>query len=223
MLRPQRYKKFLTLAKIDYFCQKKNMKKLSLVALLVVLPWASKLQAQFKFAWGLMSYAGAVNKNYTQNFAPHSLGGYIEFGTLIENHFEPGLRLGNLYFISLENISIIANGQVMPYLRYYFLKMPLVRPFVLGSVGLVGNIGVAEKNTTILGDFFVGARIGGGIRLAKYMEIGLNYFYGGQFLAKEKIAQGATKKLDIHSLEFSVAVTFGGNLAEHYHNKNRFN
>lgn len=204
------------------FAKKKKMKKLSLVALLMVLPWASKLQAQFKFGWGLMSYAGAVNKNYTQNFATHSLGGYIEFGTLIENHFEPGLRLGNLYFLNINNISVIANGQVMPYLRYYFLKMPLVRPFVLGSVGLVGNLGLSQKSVQRFGDFFVGARIGGGIRLAKYMEIGLNYFYGGNFTATNTI-NAKQNNYNIHSLEFSVAVAFGGNLAEHYHNKNRFN
>ena len=198
------------------------MKKLSLVVLLVVLPWASKLQAQFKFGWGVLSYAGTVNSEYNKKFAQHSLGGYMEFGTLIENHFEPGIRMGGAGFFSINNTALVLNGQLMPYLRYYFLKMPLVRPFVLGSVGLVGNLGLNQDKVKNFGDFFVGARIGGGIRLAKYMEIGLNYFYGGNFTATPVI-HAQQNKYNIHSLEFSFALAFGGNLAEHYHNKNRFN
>jgi len=192
----------------------KILRKIAIIALFFA--FNHSLQAQFKFSWGLLGLNVSMNPEYNKIFPTLGFNGYFEFGALIEDHFEPGVRTGGMiFFDATKGVSL--NGHIMPYLRYYFLERQDVRPFVLGSVGLVGNaaggVDVSNTNFSVGGGYFVGARIGGGVRLAKFIEFGMNYFYGGRFESINLLAiQAPVQWNHLHTLEFSFALAFGGNL-----------
>lgn len=187
--------------------------------------------SQFKFGWGFLGYSRVLNSDASENLATNGWNGYLEFAGLIANHFEPGVRVGSNIFVKVKGANsnnfsysagVLFNLSIMPYLRYYFLEIPAIRPYVIGGMGYSWN-GFAggkfkngdgvEYNMSIYSGNSFAARIGGGVRLVKFLDLSLNYYYAGKLDADVKISNIPLKnRYHLHLLEMQLALTFGGNL-----------
>jgi hypothetical protein len=174
----------------------KNLKKIALIALFFA--FNHSLQAQFKFGWGLLGYTGGIGNKFRADLPSDGLNGYFEFASLVENHFEPGLRIGGIMLF--DTLNGIMQAYTMPYLRYYFMDSIDMRPYIVGGTGWAFTVGFPSL---VLG-ISPTAKIGSGIKLTRHVDVSAYYLYAGQIFSLSNIYQ-------MHSLEFSFALTFGGN------------
>ena len=174
----------------------KNLKKIALIALFFA--FNHSLQAQFKFGWGLLGYTGGIGNKFRADLPSDGLNGYFEFASLVENHFEPGLRIGGIMLF--DTLNGIMQAYTMPYLRYYFMDSIDMRPYIVGGTGWAFTVGFPSL---VLG-ISPTAKIGSGIKLRKHVDVSAYYLYAGQIFSLSNIYQ-------MHSLEFSFALAFGGN------------
>lgn len=165
-------------------------------------------KAQFKFGLG-GGYSGVFgSENYNDKFPTHGLTSDLEFGYLIKDHVEPGLRLGFNYQANPNatktsnrvgdmDFPNLYNLTVMPYLRYYFLESVAFRPYLVGAFGYSYNsTDIITYSQPILGNANLdykasgfGGRLGAGVRLIKFLDLSLSYAYLGN-LKREFTAAG---------------------------------
>jgi hypothetical protein len=204
-----------------------------------------EISAQFKFGLGVLGYARIANPDFRDQFVANGWNSYLEFGGLIKDHYEPGVRINtNLLFSAdlADNFTagFLYNVSVMPYLRYYFLEMRNFRPYVIGGLGYNYNATVGFKvsnpndlqNTNVeslvySGSSF-GARVGGGIRLVRFLDLSVIYYYAGWVKPTESLnnnnfaGSGLKDRYNIHVFEFQLAFAFGGNLEKDAPKKKKY-
>jgi opacity protein-like surface antigen len=190
----------------------------------------STVSAQFKFGLGLLGYTKVLSSLYNQDLSSNAWSGYFEFAGLVKNHFEPGIQIGGYAFmhededpsnpIPFKNVS---SANILGYLRYYFLDNVHLRPYVFGGLGYANHtvqitqiktitlpfLGTSQYKQSIVTETqnAFAYKIGAGVRLWKYMDLGLHYTYLGSV---ENTLEN--KVYQTHGVEFSLALTFGGNL-----------
>lgn len=169
----------------------------TLIFILLLCGVKNTSYTQFKFGWGLAGYTSILEKEFNKNLPSNGLNGYLEFGGLLENHFEPGVRIGGVMLF--DTLDGILQAYTMSYLRYYFMDNIDIRPYVFGGAGWAFTIGFPR----LVFGISPTARIGSGIKLAKHVDFSAYYLYAGQIFDLSNI-------YTMHSLEFSFALTFGG-------------
>jgi outer membrane protein W len=142
---------------------------------------------------------------------------------------------GNLAAISTKSMSNL-HLYALPYFRYYFLPNPNLRPYLLVGVGISYNManagtieGMASRKLATYAGTSVSAKIGVGIRLLKFLEVGLSYNYAGKMSyeknndlfdsASQEYQQGIQylkptlkQVYNLHTLLLHVSITLGGNI-----------
>jgi opacity protein-like surface antigen len=190
----------------------------------------STVNAQFKFGLGLLGYTKVLSPLYNQDLSSNAWSGYLEFAGLIKDHFEPGIQIGGYAFIHATEdfnnpipFKNTSSATILGYLRYYFLENLNIRPYVFGGLGYANHsvkitqiktitlpfLGTSQYKQSIVTETqnAFAYKIGAGVRLWKYMDLGLHYTYLGSIenTLENKVYQA-------HGVEFSLALTFGGNL-----------
>ncbi len=194
---------------------------------------------------GFLEFAGLFKENYevgvqigySYYFSPSKQKFKIDVDQFLAN--PAGLlsaqeMFGNVTAISTKSMSNL-NLYALPYFRYYFLPNPNLRPYLLVGVGIAYNManagteGTASQKLATYAGTSVSAKLGVGIRLLKFLEVGLSYGYAGKMTyeknndlfnsASQEYQQGIQylkptlkQVYNLHTLLLHVSITLGGNI-----------
>ena len=118
----------------------------------------------------------------------------------------------------------------MPYFRYYFLELRDLRPYVIGALGYnynatagfnfsnLNDVNNANFESLIYSGDSFGARIGGGLRFVRFLDISVIYYYAGWVTPSDVLTlinlagNNLKDRYHIHIFEFQMAFVFGANL-----------
>ena len=165
--------------------------------------------------------------------------GHLDVGVLIGDHLEPGIRFAaqslNSYWFDgfgdgLETL------EILPYVRYYFLKNPKIRPYFVGALGVSWSwlkYGFYELENGRFAalkfdpDLLLGARAGFGLRILRFLDFAVTYAYSGSirrlnFSSPPKFPLvGIQNKYHLHFMQIALGFSIGGHMKPRYKEQKR--